>query len=138
MRHTHLLRRGATVLAATALLGSGAVTAHADPGLPTIGYGYPNRSTSVRCVQYYINQLTHSHIMEDGLFGPETERAIRGMQERADRDWGTHPLKADGYFGQATGQVVLERIKQNPWLVDDYQRASTCGHFVPSYTVVLN
>ncbi len=138
MRHTHALRRGATVLAATALLGSGAVTAHADPGLPTVGYGYQNRSTAVRCVQYYVNQLTDRHILEDGRFGSETERGIKRIQELAPGNWGSHILKVDGYFGQATGQVVLERIKQNPWLVDDYQRASTCGHFVPSYTVVLD
>ncbi|MFJ4094704.1 peptidoglycan-binding protein [Kitasatospora sp. NPDC089913] len=138
MRLTRLLRRGATVLAATALLGSGAVTAHADPGLPNTGYGYPNWSHTVRCIQYYVNQLTDVHILEDGRFGPETDLGIRRIQKLASTDWAAAPLVVDGVFGKATGQAVLERVKYHPWLVDSFEKASNCGHYVPSYTVVLN
>ncbi|MFE0651989.1 peptidoglycan-binding protein [Streptomyces sp. NPDC059534] len=138
MRHTHILRRGTTALAAAALLGFGAAPAHADPGIPTVGYGYQNWGSSVRCIQYYVNQLTDVHILEDGKFGPETALGIRRIQQLASTDWAAAPLKVDGYFGQATGQVVLERVKYHPWMVDDYQKASICGHYVPSYTVVLN
>ncbi|MFH8625950.1 peptidoglycan-binding domain-containing protein [Streptomyces vietnamensis] len=138
MRNTRILRRGATALAAVVLLGLGTTPAHADPGIPTVGYGYPNWSSSVRCVQYYVNQLTGLRILEDGLFGPETERGIRRIQQLAGTDWAAAPLKVDGYFGQATGQVVLERIRFHPWTVDSYEKASLCSHYVPSYTVVLN
>ncbi|MFJ9691566.1 peptidoglycan-binding protein [Kitasatospora sp. NPDC101183] len=139
MRHIRTIRRAATALAATALLGAlTAPAAHADPGIPTVGYGYPNWSPSVRCIQYYVNQLTDVHILEDSRFGPETELGIRRIQQLASTKWAAAPLIVDGYFGPATGQAVLERIKKYPWLVNDFQKASTCGHYVPSHTVVLN
>ncbi|MFJ3309577.1 peptidoglycan-binding protein [Streptomyces sp. NPDC086549] len=138
MQHTYIVRHGTTVLAAVAFLGLGTTTAHADPGIPAVGYGYPNVAASVRCVQYYVNQLTDVHILEDGKFGPETQLGIKRIQKLAGTTWAAAPLKVDGIFGKKTGQVVLERVKQYPWLVNNYQAASTCGHYVPSYTVVLN
>ncbi|MFI6152997.1 peptidoglycan-binding protein [Kitasatospora sp. NPDC051170] len=113
-------------------------SAQADPGNPTVGYGYPNPGLQVQCVQYFVNQLTGLHILEDGRFGPQTEYGVKRIQQLASTSWAAAPLKADGYFGPATGQVVIERVKKYPWLVDNFQKATTCAHFVPSYTIVLN
>lgn len=131
--------RVATVVASAAvLLGVGVPSAQADPGYPTVGYGKPNFGSQVRCVQYFVNQLTGLHILEDNSFGPQTEYGVKRIQQLASTRWAAAPLAVDGYFGPATGQVVLERIKRNPWLVDDFQKATNCAHWVPSYTVVLN
>ncbi|RSS75494.1 peptidoglycan-binding protein [Streptomyces sp. WAC06614] len=138
MKHTRTLRRATAVLAAAVTLGLGTTTAHADPGIPNVGYGYPNPAKSVRCVQFFINSYLGMHTVdEDGLFGPRTQQGVKDLQRHSNFNWTTHELATDGVFGKATGQAVLEHVKQNPWSID-YNRAWSCSHYVPSYTVVLN
>lgn len=138
MRHTPLLRRSLVALAVAAVTGLGTTTAVADPGIPNVGYGYPNPSQSVRCVQFFVNAYTNLHLLEDGKFGPQTELGVRRLQELSNFTWATRELRIDGVFGQDTGQAVLEHVKRNPWTTGDFTKATRCGHYVPSHTVVLN
>ncbi|MGW2787366.1 peptidoglycan-binding domain-containing protein [Streptomyces populi] len=136
MKHTRTLRRATVVLAAAVTLGLGTTTTHADPGIPNVGYGYPN-GKSVACVQFFINNYLGMRLDEDGKFGPKTEAGVRALQEYSNRNWATQLLTVDGVFGKATGEVVLNHVKQYPWSID-YARAWSCSHSVPSYSVVLN
>ncbi|MFF7750112.1 peptidoglycan-binding protein [Streptomyces sp. NPDC007971] len=137
MRHTRILRRATVTLAAAVTMGLGTTTAHADPGIPNVGYGYPNPGESVRCVQFFVNNYLNLHLLEDGKFGPQTEYGVRQLQRLSNFNWATHELAIDGIFGKATGEVVLDHVKRYPWTID-YARASHCAHYVPSYSVILN
>ncbi|MFI2206616.1 peptidoglycan-binding protein [Streptomyces sp. NPDC020192] len=137
MRHTRILRRATVTLATAVTMGLGTTMAHADPGIPAVGYGYPNYGASVRCVQFFVNNYLNLHLLEDGKFGPQTEYGVRKLQRFSNYHWATRELAVDGVFGPATGEVVLEHVKRYPWTIN-YAKASHCAHYVPSYNVVLN
>lgn len=131
-----MLRRATVALAAAVNLALGAAAAHADPGIPDVGYGYPNDGRSVQCVQFFVNNHLNLHLVEDGKFGPRTERGVGELQRHSNRNWATQELVVDGIFGKATGEVVLKHVKRHPWTID-YEKASRCAHYVPSCAVVL-
>ncbi|WP_043687300.1 peptidoglycan-binding domain-containing protein [Streptomyces xylophagus] len=124
-------------LAAAVTVGLGTTTAHADPGIPDVGYGYPDPGVSVRCVQFFVNSYLNLHLLEDGKFGPQTEYGVRQLQRLSNYHWATRELAVDGIFGKATGQAVLDHVKRYPGTID-YTKASHCAHDIPSYSVVLN
>ncbi|MFE2065237.1 peptidoglycan-binding protein [Streptomyces sp. NPDC059467] len=137
MRHARALRRATVILAAVVPMGLGTTTAHADPGIPDIGYGYANNAESVRCVQFFVNNYLDLHLLVDGEFGPQTENGVKQLQKYSNYHWATTLLAVDGIFGKNTGEVVLKHIKRYPGSID-YTKASHCAHYVPSYNVVLN
>ncbi|WP_406061828.1 peptidoglycan-binding protein [Streptomyces sp. NBC_01077] len=94
-----------TALAALALSGS----AQAQPGAAYIGYGQANGWNAVRCVQIGLNGIIresyatqHELISVDGVFGPETDEAIRYVQARR-----LGSAEADGIVGPRTGDLVM-------------------------------
>ncbi|WP_405858730.1 hypothetical protein OG407_16315 [Streptomyces sp. NBC_01515] len=137
MRHTPLLRRATVTLAAALTVGLGTTTAHADPGIPDIGYGYANNPGSVRCVQFFVNNYLDLHLLVDGEFGPQTELGVEKLQKYSTYHWATTQLAVDGIFGKNTGEVALKHIKRYPLSID-YPKATRCAHEVPSYGVILN
>ena len=136
-RHTRLLRRATVTLAAALTMGLGTTTAHADPGIPDIGYGHANNPESVGCVQFFVNNYLNLHLLEDGKFGPQTEYGVKKLQKFSNYHWATSQLAIDGIFGKHTGEVVLKHIKRYPLSID-YRKATRCAHKVPSYNVILN
>ncbi|MFJ9628378.1 peptidoglycan-binding protein [Streptomyces sp. NPDC091280] len=137
MSHTRLLRRATVTLTAVVTVGLGTTTAHADPGIPDIGYGHANNPASVRCVQFFVNNYLNLHLLVDGKFGPQTELGVKKLQKYSNYHWATTQLAVDGIFGKNTGEVVLKHIKRYPSSID-FRKASQCGHRVPSYGVILN
>ncbi|GAA3125372.1 peptidoglycan-binding domain-containing protein [Streptomyces echinatus] len=134
MKHLKALRNGVVGAAAVALLAAGTTTAQADPGNPTVGYGYPNYARQVACVQFFVNWYTGMRIAVDGKFGPQTGAGVKRLQEISNRTWATQELDVDGVFGPRTGQVVLTHAKNDRGM--DQIRAASCSHAVPSYSVV--
>ncbi|WP_406061826.1 peptidoglycan-binding protein [Streptomyces sp. NBC_01077] len=94
-----------TALAALTLAGS----AEAQRGVGYVGYGQTNNWNAVMCVQQNINNaiayygIPHPYISEDGSFGPETDEAVRYMQN----GW-FGPSGADGIVGPRTGDAILK------------------------------
>ncbi|WP_327404571.1 hypothetical protein OG194_33865 [Streptomyces sp. NBC_01288] len=90
-------------------MGLGTTTAHADPGIPDVGYGHANNPDSVGCAQSFVNNY----------------------------HWDTTQSAVNGILGKNTGGVVLKHIKRYPLSID-YRKASRRAHEVPSYGVILN
>ncbi|PKT68862.1 hypothetical protein CW362_32765 [Streptomyces populi] len=134
MKHLKALRSGVLGAAAVAVLAAGTTTVQADPGNPTVGYGYPNYARQVACVQFFVNWYTGMRIAVDGKFGPQTQLGVKRLQEISNRTWATKELVVDGVFGPGTGQVVLVHAKNDRGM-DQYQAAS-CSHDLPSYSGV--
>ncbi|MEU4068110.1 peptidoglycan-binding domain-containing protein [Streptomyces wedmorensis] len=116
------MTRLAFVAASTALaLGAWAAPAQAHPWAEWIGYGQPNTREGVRCFQDLFNDLwwqTGYHpITEDGLFGPDTDGAIRAFQK-----W--KRLSADGIVGPETGTALLNAT--------DWGNGTGCDYYIPS------
>ncbi|WP_251093802.1 hypothetical protein [Streptomyces sp. Caat 7-52] len=134
MKHLKALRSGAVGAAAVALLAVGTTTAQADPGNPTVGYGYPDHARQVACVQFFVNWYTGMRIEVDGKFGPRTQLGVKRLQDISNRTWATQELAVDGVFGPRTGQVVLTHAKKDRGM--DQYKAASCSHVLPSYSVV--
>ncbi|MFD8719952.1 hypothetical protein ACFV2H_18520 [Streptomyces sp. NPDC059629] len=118
MRHARALRRATVILAAVVPMGLGTTTAHADPGIPDVGYGYANNAESVRCVQFFVNNYLDLYLLVDGKFGPQAENGVKQLQKYSTYHWATTLLAVDGIFGKNTGEVVLDRAHQAVSRVD--------------------
>lgn len=68
-----------------------------------VGYGYKNRWLDVMLVQFFLNKVARSKILEpDGLFGGKTWRAIKDYQTR----WN---CVADGMVTAAQGDSLISK-----------------------------
>ncbi|MDX2560756.1 peptidoglycan-binding domain-containing protein [Streptomyces sp. TX20-6-3] len=106
MQKRIISKMGLVAAAAALLVGSTmGSTAQAATNARYIGYGYANTKDGVRCVQHSLNyifshmNIYHRQIAEDGLFGPETEEAIRYFQTHDTFD----ETVPDGVVGPKTG-----------------------------------
>ncbi|MCC2275230.1 peptidoglycan-binding protein [Streptomyces sp. ET3-23] len=121
-----LVARAVAVAAAAVLAaGAAATTASARPGAGYIGYGYPNNSHGVWCVQHLINDVAQDHgihrpLQEDGAFGKHTYDWIRWFQT-------TYYYHADGIVGPDTGGALL--AKGDAY----YGRTNYCYNYLPTY-----
>ncbi|MGV9267546.1 peptidoglycan-binding domain-containing protein [Kitasatospora sp. NPDC003701] len=101
-----VLRKGAaTTVAAFLLVGIGASTASAKPGLRNVSYG--DRTAAATCIQLALNnynsQRSFPHpemaLDVDGQFGDDTLRVLKAFQR-------ANGVAADGIVGPMTGHLL--------------------------------
>lgn len=95
----------------------GAPSASAQAGVANVRYG--DQGAAVKCVQIAVNDYYHSRwmvaneISEDGIFGPDTLRAVEDFQRALNDPYYT----VDGTVGPRTGtELYLDYLEQSdPW-----------------------
>ncbi len=117
MRFNGMIRRaGIALCAGGVIVGTLAGTADASPDAGRIGPGQTNNPHGVWCVQAAIDASpVNVHVAEDGVYGPQTEAAIKAFQRH-------YLLTADGIVGESTGSMI--------WQWDDY--SDYCYTYVPT------
>ncbi|MEX0172462.1 peptidoglycan-binding domain-containing protein [Streptomyces sp. LMG1-1-1.1] len=122
---TPMTRLGFVAASAALALGAWAAPAQAHPWAAWIGYGQPNDRIGVACFQDIFNdvwwQTNYHPIAEDGVFGPDTDGAIRAFQK-----WKHLPV--DGIVGPNTGDALLSITDY--WSEDSSTRG--CDYYIPS------
>ncbi|MFF2149635.1 peptidoglycan-binding protein [Kitasatospora sp. NPDC058190] len=103
--------RKAGPVAAVLLIASAATTglagsASAAPGASWLGYGYTTSGPGVRCAQAAINSWDGAGLSQDGVFGPDTEAAVRQFQSE-------RGLRVDGIVGPQTGDLLWQQVSDS-------------------------
>lgn len=75
--------------------GSGSTPMPPTDGILRLG----SKGAAVATLQSNLNTVMHSHLVVDGDFGPQTERAVRAFQTR-------YQLTVDGEYGPASAAVM--------------------------------
>ncbi|WP_236653683.1 peptidoglycan-binding domain-containing protein [Streptacidiphilus melanogenes] len=131
-------RVGITMGAAALALAASAVGAHASTTASWIGDGYPNNTHGVWCVQHSLNYFQRTVgpamkyqipvIAEDGIWGPQTKRAVVLFQE----DMAVGNLQADGVVGPKTGDALIETGDQYYNGYNGEYATGYCADYVPT------
>ena len=85
--------------------------------------------------QRYLNEFTDSSIDVDGIFGPETRKAmIKALQKSCNKDYNSN-IKMDGYWGPNTSEALgnhYVRRGETQYLVSFVEIALMCRGYDPS------
>jgi len=74
-----------------------------------VGWGYDNKWDDVLLIQYFLNSIRKANLVEDGIFGKKTQKAIKAFQ----KDYVADSIFADGKVNAVAGTDIWIESSSN-------------------------